>query len=461
MIQTECQIVLRSVSSVLAPAVLAAAIVYFLDVHGELDALQDGDSGQPEHIHGTDDMKKPLRADKPSLDGRFYHISFAPFPWGDYGHMLGHGMTAHLPREKGMLQLERTGPFIPPISIPFDIIVTDAFRKSIEQAGLTGLTFRTVVKKLIVEFHWEHWDRSKDLPELPAGGCPEHYVLGHPHSQKAADQMGVVWEARMKRLCRAGAINERADLSYDVCLYEPLDAVRDIDFFRAKQFGWYFVSRRAKQWLEAKAPQWVSFRPVFTGREGDMIQRARIVIDLRELREPLAADVRKSLAAFSSQHPNTPISTVALWGDGVHGTASLHVDTPHHSAAYVKEWQKKGTDWYGKDGQGPYCNNCWGMAHCIGEYRFPGYPDLSPAGIDAPVDYITLDGSRQRPEENEGELGRHRMVFPLLKSVLAEFEPFRQLCRVAPFRVGVQMRDSPWMEFRLVAIDGTSTRYSV
>ena len=39
--------------------------------------------------------------------------------------------------------------------------------------------------------------------------------------------------------------------------------------------------------------------------------------------------------------------------------------------------------------------------------------------------------------------------------VLAEFEPFRHLSRVAPFRVGVQMRDSLYTEFWLVALGGS------
>jgi hypothetical protein len=177
-----------------------------------------------------------------------------------------------------------------------------------------------------------------------------------------------------------------------------------------------------------------------------------MVIDLRKLREPLAADVRKSLIAFSTQHPNTPISTVGLWGDGFHGTASLHVDTPDHSAAFVKKWLKNGPDWYGEDSQGRFCNNCWDFPHCVGEYSFPGYPDLYLAEVDATVDYIILDGTTERAEKHEGDEGKNRIVFPFLKVVVAEFQPFPELSRVAPFRVGVQMRDSRCEEFWLVEI---------
>jgi hypothetical protein len=178
-----------------------------------------------------------------------------------------------------------------------------------------------------------------------------------------------------------------------------------------------------------------------------------MVIDLRKLREPLAADIRNSLSAFSAQHANTPICTVGLWGDGFHGTASLHLDTPDHSAAFVEQWLKNGPDWYGEDGQGRFCNNCWDMPHCIGEYSFPGYPDLYQAEVDAPVDYIAIDGSKLRAEADEGDEGKNRIVFPFLRVVLAEFEPFRQLPRIAPFRIGVQMRDSLCAEFWLVPLE--------
>src|SRR5262249_14925382 len=54
----------------------------------------------------------------------------AETPWGDYGDILFHGMTAHLDRHDEMLQLERTGPYMPPITFPGigDIVVTDAFK---------------------------------------------------------------------------------------------------------------------------------------------------------------------------------------------------------------------------------------------------------------------------------------------------------------------------------------------
>lgn len=65
-----------------------------------------------------------------------YILQNAKMPWGDYGSMLLSGMTSHLPRKNGLLQLERTGPFVPPITLSGvdEIVVTDTFKRQLEQS---------------------------------------------------------------------------------------------------------------------------------------------------------------------------------------------------------------------------------------------------------------------------------------------------------------------------------------
>ena len=53
-----------------------------------------------------------------------------------------------------------------------------------------------------------------------------------------------------------------------------------------------------------------------------------MVIDLRKLAEPLAADIFLSQLAFSAQHINMPISTVEAVGRRLSWYAWLHLDTP-------------------------------------------------------------------------------------------------------------------------------------
>lgn len=136
-----------------------------------------------------------------------------------------------------------------------------------------------------------------------------------------------------------------------------------------------------------------------------------MLIDLRHSVEPLAASIRESLDCFTAQHPNTPVSTVGLWGDGFHGSASLHLDTPEHSAAFVNKWLKNGSAWYGEDEKGRFCNNCWDFPYCISEYGFRDYPDLYQGEADAPVDYIALDGREERVQAEEVTRGKIASCF--------------------------------------------------
>src|SRR5258708_4824998 len=95
--------------------------------------------------------------------------------WGDYGHILQHGMAGHRPRGDGRLALERTGPYIPPITLPGigEVVVTSAARQLLESSELTGFSFQPVDKVLTVELHWEDWDLSADEPpHFPDSGEP-------------------------------------------------------------------------------------------------------------------------------------------------------------------------------------------------------------------------------------------------------------------------------------------------
>ena len=182
-----------------------------------------------------------------------------------------------------------------------------------------------------------------------------------------------------------------------------------------------------------------------------------ILIDLRKFREPLAAEIQRSLIDFSVQHPNVEVCTVGIAGDGFHGLAALFLDTPEHSAAHVEEYLKHGIGWYGEDENGRFCNSCPDFPYCIGEYCLPDYPDFYQSRGDISIDYITLDGNEERVEIDEGDEGMNRLVFPFLKTIIASFQPFTLLLRAIPFRVGVQMHDSRYEEFWSVEVEKRSS----
>jgi hypothetical protein len=186
----------------------------------------------------------------------FYKLEAPEVPWGDYGAILAHGMTAHLPEVGGLLQLERTGPYVPPITFPAgsDIVVTAAARTLLEASGLTGFDFRRVIKARIVRSAWETWDRSAPEPlEYPESGEPEDYILGRPHDEVLAEALGELSEvdiAPSARVLRGDAVRLVAA------------SWNGRDFFRAAEVRRTFVSERARRWLEETFPDHVSFRGV-------------------------------------------------------------------------------------------------------------------------------------------------------------------------------------------------------
>jgi hypothetical protein len=125
------------------------------------------------------------------------HQPHAAGPWGDYGRLLAHGMTSHLPRTPdGRLRLERTAPFVPEVfGSASALLVSAAMRDRIERAGLAGASFREVEKARIVRYHWEHWDRAAPEPaEYPEEGEPENYILGRRHDAALSASMTPLFE---------------------------------------------------------------------------------------------------------------------------------------------------------------------------------------------------------------------------------------------------------------------------
>jgi hypothetical protein len=185
-------------------------------------------------------------------------------PWGDYGCILLSGMTSHLERQNGLLQLERTGPFVPPISLPgiADIVVTNDFKHLLEGSGLTGFTFQPVIKKHIVFLEWEKWDKKSEEPlEYPGTSEPEDYILERAHSPELAQQIGDLWELCLEE-CAEVERQQIGPQRWDVEIFVVQSSWNERDWFRARGVGYNYVSERAKHWLERTVPEWVSFDPV-------------------------------------------------------------------------------------------------------------------------------------------------------------------------------------------------------
>jgi hypothetical protein len=179
--------------------------------------------------------------------------------WGDYWTILISGMTGHLGRSGEQLQLERTGPFVPPMvsSGLHDLIVTEPMRKTLDAVpGVKG--FRAVRKSRIVRLDWSSWNLDGDCIELTRFREPEDTILSGQHDPVLAAELGEIYEVLLES-------DGEIDLDYDDD-YNPRYTFRELpkrgfDFFTAKTDGdsdfpiatAAFVgalSQDVKKWLE-------------------------------------------------------------------------------------------------------------------------------------------------------------------------------------------------------------------
>jgi hypothetical protein len=172
--------------------------------------------------------------------------------WGDYGDILVHGMTGHLSRRGGLLQLERAGPFTPPITFPNCDVVLTQRAKTVLRKRLLELKFRKVVSARIVRLDWHLWNTNLDDPPIfPKIGEPEHYILEKRDSPKLAEEMGQFWELVPK-------------IDPEIQVRGKLNLARysGEHFVRATLFaGYNFVSSTLGRTIKEIASEWVSFEP--------------------------------------------------------------------------------------------------------------------------------------------------------------------------------------------------------
>lgn len=209
-----------------------------------------------------------------------YGLSWGETPWGDYGHILYHGMSHWRDSRRKALPLERTGPFVPPIFFPSygNVVLTDAFKRKVQAQEFVGATFKRVQKKKIVKLNWHEWDLTAREPDrFPPENEPENYIDRRKHNEEISRQIGELWElapVTVKGMILdrdgGGITNLGQYAGQDVCLPSfPALRYRDCAI----------VSPRFKVWIDKNAGEWVSLRqiypPCLPGRRGILARLLR------------------------------------------------------------------------------------------------------------------------------------------------------------------------------------------
>ena len=165
------------------------------------------------------------------------------YPWGDYGSILTHGLAHRA--DDGIIDLQRCGPFIPPISFPFGcIIVDDRTKRLFESSDMTGYVFKPVRKSVIVNLDWRSWDLEADQPKYyPPDGEPESFVLGQPHCETTSAHMGDLWELSATPVGKVALIDDETTWTSS---HEP-----NLDFITPNDTEWRIivVSETAKTFI--------------------------------------------------------------------------------------------------------------------------------------------------------------------------------------------------------------------
>ena len=175
--------------------------------------------------------------------------------WCDYGDILYNGMTGHLGRKKGALQLARTGPFVPDIFVSgvADILINDSVKRQLE-AILPSLVFVPVVKVQIVDLDWHTWDLSAEEPlEYPKTGGPEDFILGREHDPALSELIGPIWEISPE----IDAEIQGAGGCFNSRHYKGQHLVRANIYA-----GYNFVSDELRSALQAVVPGRIEFVPL-------------------------------------------------------------------------------------------------------------------------------------------------------------------------------------------------------
>ena len=176
--------------------------------------------------------------------------------WGDYGSILRNGLF-HTKEQR----LDRTGPFVPPISFPAfsgAVIVTSTARQKLEASGMSGLgEFRPVLLGKVVLIDWQKWDKSRQLErdQLPFNSEPEEFILHNPHDAATASKIEPLWTWHPLRIGKVSRVK-------GVMRLEGIIDMHDV--FRLCDDGWksIIVSENGMRCVSEILGDWVAFERI-------------------------------------------------------------------------------------------------------------------------------------------------------------------------------------------------------
>jgi hypothetical protein len=185
---------------------------------------------------------------------KIYRLKRPDLPWGDYGDVLAHGF-ASFSEDGATLELQRSGPFIPPFTQPSRsyVVVTADILSALNNSGLKGYSQYPVRVTKSPKIDWRAWHPYGDKEmKYPAGNEPENYIWGRKHSAEASAEFGAL---------TALVFSPGIDIVYGKDFHAVASSWDGTDFFvaRVERPAYNYVSQQARDWLEAHVGEWVAF----------------------------------------------------------------------------------------------------------------------------------------------------------------------------------------------------------
>jgi hypothetical protein len=180
--------------------------------------------------------------------------------WGDWSEALEYGLIGRNEKTDAK-SIERSGPYTPPAYLCWDFLIfTQPIKEKFEVSNLKGIgSFDYLEKTHIVELDWKKWDLTKDIAyHIELDGEPEDLITSRPHNESLANSMPEYWLASIETALSVSVSRNNLDKEPSEYL-QIIKADPAIDFFQGDEYTGYFVSQRAKDWLEHHCPGCFTF----------------------------------------------------------------------------------------------------------------------------------------------------------------------------------------------------------
>jgi hypothetical protein len=180
-------------------------------------------------------------------------------PWGDYGDALCYGYLNEMDEKFlnviEIPELERTGPYIPPLYVANDvnILAIESVKNILQNSNMKGIKKCVkVIKKQIVEIKWQEWLGDDEPNFYPESGEPEDYIWGRKHNEELAKSMPEVFYFEIEKRHSLKQISDTVDCDHctNFALEISLEEEGDLDIFCPLNKLYIVVSEKFKILME-------------------------------------------------------------------------------------------------------------------------------------------------------------------------------------------------------------------